>query len=181
MEEEAISQLTFDFLEDCVNKGGLCYVEARFSPHLLAGDRLTPEETLKTVLNAVELGSKTFDIHAQIILCMMRHKPEWSSEVVQFAERYQTFGVCAVDVAGDDTPCDGTNTADEIKMAFNEAFKLNIHRVAHAGVDGVAASVTEVIKEMHAERIGHGYRVLDDPIVYKMIREENVHLEVSSL
>ncbi|VDM02150.1 unnamed protein product [Schistocephalus solidus] len=178
---EALSQLTLDFLEDCANRGGLCYVEARFSPHLLAGACLTPEETVKTVLSAVEIGKKRFDIQAQIILCMMRHRPEWSSEVVQLAKSYQPFGVCAIDVAGDDKPCDGKNTAKEIKMAFDEAFKCGIHRVAHAGENGVAASVTEALSEMHAERIGHGYHILDDPIVYKTVREENVHFELCPL
>ncbi|VDN20776.1 unnamed protein product [Dibothriocephalus latus] len=175
---EAISQLTLDFLEDCVNRGGLCYVELRFSPQLLAGPCLTPEETVKTVLNAVEIGKKKFDIQAQSILCMMRHKPEWSSEVVQLAKSYQPLGVCAVDVAGDDKPCDGKNTAKEIKIAFEEAFKCGIHRVAHAGENGVAAAVTEALEEMHAERIGHGYHILDDPVVYKTVREKNVHFEV---
>ncbi len=92
--------MTLDFLEDCVNKAGLCYVEPRFAPHFFAGSNLSVEEATKTVLGALERGSRMFDIQCRAILCMMRHCPEWSDEVVSLATKYQPHGVVAVDLAG---------------------------------------------------------------------------------
>ncbi|VDD74853.1 unnamed protein product [Mesocestoides corti] len=98
---EAIAQTTLDFLEDCVNKAGLCYVEPRFSPQLLQGTTLSADEVTKTVLDALERSSQKFDIQYRAILCTMRQNPEWSDEVLSLAKAYQPHGIVAVDVAGE--------------------------------------------------------------------------------
>nr|NP_001187648.1 adenosine deaminase [Ictalurus punctatus]ADO28933.1 adenosine deaminase [Ictalurus punctatus] len=178
---EAITQVTLDFLEDCVNKGGLGYVEPRFSPHFFAGNGLSVDEATKTVLSALERGSEMFDIQCRAILCMMRHCPKWSDEVVSLAMKYQPHGVVAVDVAGDDKPCDGTNTDALIKSAFQKAHKNGLHCIAHAGENGCAASVTEAVYEMYSERIGHGYHILEDATIYSDTKTKNIHFEVCPL
>lgn len=82
---------------------------------------------------------------------------------------------------GDDKPCDGKNTDKKIKDAFQRAHDAGLHCIAHAGENGCAASVTEAVHEMHAERIGHGYHILDDKNVYKDMKRKNVHFEVGFL
>jgi len=178
---EALTELTVQCLEDCATKGGLCYVELRFSPHLLSGPTLSPEMVVKTIIAAVDCGSKKYNINVRLILCMMRHMPEHSAEVTRLAKCYQNHGVVAVDVAGDDKPCDGTNTAPEIKQAFNEAKNGGLHRCAHAGENGCAASVTEAVNDMFAERIGHGYHILDEDEVYDDMKQRNMHFELCPL
>ena len=61
---------------------------------------------------------------------------------------------------------------------FEEAKRLGIHRTVHAGEVGPAENVRVALDDLHAERIGHGYRVLDDPEVYRRCLQENVHIEV---
>lgn len=87
---------------------------------------------------------------------------------------------CSFVFEGDDKPCDGTNTDPRIKEAFKKAKAEGLHCIAHAGENGIAASVTEAVNEMFAERIGHGYHVLDDPAVYQEMRNRNIHFEVCS-
>ncbi|ETN82544.1 hypothetical protein NECAME_17681 [Necator americanus] len=60
-----------------------------------------------------------------------------------------------------------------------EAFKRGIHRTVHAGESGGAKEVDKAIKDMHAERIGHGYRVMREPGIYKkyFIDDRRIHLE----
>ena len=38
--------------------------------------------------------------------------------------------------------------------------------------------VLKALDVLHAERIGHGYRVLEDKRIYRRVIEEQVHLEV---
>ncbi|KAL5967711.1 Adenosine deaminase [Taenia solium] len=180
-DKEAINQVTLDFVEDCVNRGGHCYVEPRFSPHFLTGGKLSAEEVTKTVLDALERGGAKHELQWRAILCMMRGNPEWSDEVVAIAKTFKPRGVVAVDVAGDDGTCDGTNTDPRIKKAFKTAKEEGLHCIAHAGENGPAASVTEAVHEMFAERIGHGYHILGDPAVYKDMRKRNIHFEVCPL
>ncbi len=48
----------------------------------------------------------------------------------------------------------------------------------HAGEWGPAANVVEAIENLHAERIGHGIRVLEDPNAVALARERGVVFEV---
>ena len=41
--------------------------------------------------------------------------------------------------------------------------------------------IVQAIEVLGAERIGHGYRVLEDEEVYRLARERGVHFEVSCL
>ena len=49
----------------------------------------------------------------------------------------------------------------------------------HAAESGPPSNVTEAVKVLHATRIGHGYRILEDPSVYEFAKKQNVHFEVS--
>ena len=75
-------------------------MEPRFSPHLLAGSKISAEEATKTILDALERGGALHDLQWKAILCMFRANPEWSDEVVAIAKKFQSQGVVAVDVAG---------------------------------------------------------------------------------
>ena len=48
----------------------------------------------------------------------------------------------------------------------------------HAAESGPAENVRQAIQELGAERIGHGYHVLDDEEVYKLAKKARVHFEV---
>ncbi|XP_053382825.1 adenosine deaminase-like [Mercenaria mercenaria] len=188
-DREAISRLVYEFCEDCA-RNNIKYVEARYSPHLLASSEpkpeyalqhgdLTPREVVQIVNAAIHKGSKEFKIRVKTILCCMRHRPDWSEDVVDLAQEFRKDGVVAIDIAGgsnDDSVGVEYIHADH-KKAFTRAKHLGLHITAHAGEAGSAAKVKEALDDLHAERIGHGYRVLEDEIIYKEVREKHVHLE----
>lgn len=94
-------------------------------------------------------------------------------EVVHLAEKYRSLGVVGIDIAGDEH---NYPIAPHVP-AFQLARKLGIHRTVHAGETGSAASVRDAIELCHAERIGHGYAIIDDPAVYALIQKKDIHLE----
>jgi len=53
-----------------------------------------------------------------------------------------------------------------------------LHTVAHAGEAAGAASVRDAVEILHAERIGHGVRALEDPAVVDLLVERGVALEL---
>lgn len=93
----------------------------------------------------------------------------------------QQFGVVAIDVAG----CAGG--ADEryeqsVVDAFVAAHQLGIHRTVHAGESSGAKTVCRAVNDMFAERIGHGYHLLDDPQAYEQLAVKGrLHLEACPL
>ncbi|KAG9352979.1 hypothetical protein JZ751_017555 [Albula glossodonta] len=168
--------IAFEFVETKAREGVL-YVEVRYSPHLLAnskvdpipwgqkGGDVTPDDVVHLVAQGLSEGEKAFNIKARSILCCMRHKPEWSMEVVELCKKYQNRGVVAIDLAGDESlNC--------------EAVRSGVHRTVHAGEVGPPAVVEEAVDVLKTERIGHGYHTIEDPGLYKRLLEKNMHFEV---
>ena len=58
------------------------------------------------------------------------------------------------------------------KSIFEEAKNLGINRTVHAGEDGPSENVKIAVEEMFAQRIGHGYRVMQDKELYRKCRYE---------
>lgn len=187
-DRDAIARLAYEFCEDC-SLNNIRYVEARYSPHLLANNEekpeyalqhgdLTPREVVQIVNDAVKRGSADFKVNVKTILCCMRHRPDWSEEVVDLAYEYRNVGVVGIDIAGgSNQPEDTEHVLPQHKKAFDRARQLGLHITVHAGEAGSADRVKEALDDLHAERIGHGYRVLENPAIYKEVRDKHVHLE----
>jgi len=94
-------------------------------------------------------------------------------EIVDLAHKYRDEGVVGIDLAGDEHSYSGTPHIP----AFKRAVELNIHRTVHAGETGSSESVRQAIEECYAERIGHGYAIVDDPKVYDLVRRNDIHVE----
>ena len=50
----------------------------------------------------------------------------------------------------------------KFQRVYARASELGLHRVAHAGEEGGAASVTEALDLLHIERVDHGIQAIDD-------------------
>lgn len=98
-------------------------------------------------------------------------------DIVRLAEKYKDQGVVGVDIAGDELrPLDQCHVA-----GFKRAKELGLHVTVHAAESGPASNVKEAVEKMGAERIGHGYHVLDDEAIYKFAKDKGLHFEVSRL
>ncbi|CAF1194587.1 unnamed protein product [Adineta ricciae] len=171
-DSEALERVAYEFVEDQAIQGVL-YTETRYNPHYFTADKLTPEQVVQAVNKGLHRGIKEFSVDVRTILCCIRQHPEWSMEVVDLAEKYRSAGVVGIDIAGDEH---NYPIAPHVP-AFKRARQLGIHRTVHAGETGSAESVREAIELCHAERIGHGYAIIDDPSVYNLVRRHDIHLE----
>ncbi|XP_055043706.2 adenosine deaminase isoform X1 [Misgurnus anguillicaudatus] len=185
-DREAIRRVAYEFVETKAREG-VIYVEARYSPHLLAncgvdpipwgqekGD-VTPDEVVRLVNQGFSEGEKAFNIKARSILCCMRHEPSWSMEVVELCKKYRNDGVVAIDLAGDESL--NCEACPEHRKAFEEAVKSCVHRTVHAGEVGPPSVVKEAVDVLKAERIGHGYHTIEDEVLYKRLLEKKTHFE----
>ena len=57
--------------------------------------------------------------------------------------------------------------------------RLGIKTTAHVGVFGPPAMVVRALDELKIDRIGHGYRLLEDEPLYEKIIKSGVHFEIS--
>jgi adenosine deaminase len=61
---------------------------------------------------------------------------------------------------------------------FARALALGLHSVPHAGETEGPESVRQALDDLHAERIGHGVRAVEDPALIERIAEREIMLEV---
>ena len=95
-------------------------------------------------------------------------------DMVRLCDKYKGRGVVGVDIAGDELlPLDPRHVE-----GFRRAKELGMHVTVHAAESGPASNVREAVEKLGAERIGHGYHVLDDKSVYEFAKEKGVHFEV---
>ncbi|KAM7411236.1 hypothetical protein PAMA_021294 [Pampus argenteus] len=186
-DREAIKRIAYEFVEDKA-KEGVIYVEVRYSPHFLANTsvdpipwnqtegNLTPDDVVHLVNQGLSEGEKAFNIKARSILCCMRHMPSWSMDVVELCKKYRNEGVVAIDLAGDESL--NCEAYPGHRKAYEEAVRCGIHRTVHAGEVGPPSVVKEAVEVLKAERVGHGYRTLEDQTLYKQLLAQNMHFEV---
>lgn len=185
----AIERIAYELCQDQAAQQ-VAYFEARFSPHLLSNtvahffnaqpvsidspQAVTPREVIKLVARGLHRGEHDFGLAgARLILCTIKGHAGWSTEVVQMAAEIADEGVVGIDIAGDES----SGYTQEETSAFKRAKELGIHRTVHAGESGPASNVAYAIDKLYAERIGHGYRVLEDRRLYDRCRSLGIHFE----
>lgn len=151
------------------------YAEIRFAPLLHTGRGLSPENVVRTVLDATNRTVLNTGIEARLILCTLRHFTELQGmATVRLVERFQDTRVAALDLAGDEAGY----PLDAHIAAFEYAQQHNVPRIAHAGEAAGPESMREVIARLQPSRIGHGVRSIEDPRLVELLRRENIHLEI---
>ncbi|XP_041361432.1 adenosine deaminase-like [Gigantopelta aegis] len=193
-DRDAVYTMAYEFCEDCARQG-IVYAEVRYSPHLLANTfdkpayaresgSFSPRDVVCTVNEALEKGSRDFNITVKSILACIRSSSEWSKEVASLCKEFRNSGVVGIDIAMSEFLSDQHPDECPHRQAFLTAKNDGIHRTTHAGEVGEPANVYEALDDYYAERIGHGYRSILDAKLYERIKREGIHFEtcpISSL
>merc|ERR1712029_1067346 len=177
---DVIERVAREFVEDCA-RNGIAYCEARYSPTLLLKDgMLKGDQVVEAVSRGLRLGEADHPgVKVRQILCVISgHSAEDNYKVLQLCLKHRGGDVVGMDMAGDENCADFGSKEVEL---FEEAVKSGVHRTVHAGEDGPADNVRKALDKLHAERIGHGYHVLDDPQLYQRCLSEKVHFETCPL
>lgn len=170
--EQNLKRQAIEFCKEqyCHN---VIYCETRLCPHLFTSRGLLPEQALLAVIKGLEEGQKCHDIKVKIILSLIKSNPEWSIEIAQLAVKHKDNGIVGIDIAGDELQPMDQQHVDAFKIARDGG----LHVTVHAGESGPAENVKQAIELLHAERIGHGYHVVNNPEVYQLAKTKGVHFE----
>lgn len=154
------------------------YSEVRYSPHLLSGNNLSPQQVLIIILNTLKQESIKYGIIIQSILCCMR---SWNAdyraqETIELAKKYKVFGVVGIDM------CAGHECGAEYdglwkRLLFKTRFEYGLNITIHAGEDNSCDAVYDALDNLYAQRIGHGYAIINDTKLMKRLKDERIHLE----
>ena len=153
---EALVRVARECAEDLADDG-VVYAEVRFAPELhLEGD-LTLPEVVEAVQEGYRQGCAGRPIRVVSLLTAMRHAAR-SLEIAELAVRYRHSGVVGFDIAGAEA---GFPPSRHL-AAFEHMQRANGHFTIHAGEGFGLPSIWEALQECHADRLGHGVRIVDD-------------------
>mgnify|MGYP002630398879 CR=1 FL=1 len=170
---EACRRIAFENVEDAKNEG-LDYVELRFSPWFMAeAHGLNPQAVVEAVVAGIDEGRAAFGVKVALIGILSRTYGEdvaWKELEALFTCRSR---LTAVDLAGDEV----NFPAGLFKKHFARVRDAGLHVTVHAGEAAGAESIWDAIRLLGAERIGHGIRAIEDPVLMDFLRERRIGLE----
>jgi aminodeoxyfutalosine deaminase len=100
--------------------------------------------------------------------------PPGAAETVEFAVRYRPAGTVGIGLGGPEV---GIHRAD-FAPAFRTARDAGLHSDPHAGETVGPAEVWAALRELGAERIGHGIGAAADPALLAHLASHGIALEV---
>lgn len=169
-----LTQVTYEYLKQAALVGTI-YVELTVSPQHTKKLGMDYPTTCAAVAQGIEKAASEYDIHARMIMVLVRHYDHADClEVVQNVIRYPHPYVVGIGLAGDEK-----NHGPEF---FIEAFDLarlhGLHTTAHAGEWYGPRSIKDTIELLKVERIGHGLQAIYDFNLLELIKNKAIHLEL---
>ncbi|MFG2074805.1 adenosine deaminase [Nonomuraea maritima] len=161
-------------VEFCADEAaqGTRYAEVTFTA-AAHGERVgRPEMPLEAVLDGLAEGRDRYGVECRLLLDHSRRRPvERLWRTYELALRHER--VVGIGLAGDES-----HPLAPFAKVCDAARDAGLRLVHHAGEAAGAGSVREALAVGHAERLGHGIRVLDDPDLVAEVRERGIPLEV---
>ena len=171
---EALERVMFELLEDAA-KENVRYMEVRYSPVLNARGGMPLTEAVEAPLRAMKRGEQQFGVKSQLIICGIRNmSPDVSLELANLTVAYKGRGVVAFDLAG----AEYNFPAKKHKEAFYTVIDHNMATTVHAGEAYGAESIHQALHYCHADRIGHGTRLYENPDLEQYVLDRRVPLEI---
>ena len=150
------------------------YIEMRFCPMLHTREGLTEDLVIEAVLSGMAEGEKRYGVRSQLILCGHRNLPiDESLRMLDTAEHFISRGVCAVDLAGDESHYSNKDFED----FFKEVKRRGLPLIVHSGETGNVENVRMAI-DYGALRIGHGIALIKDPDLMREAARKRIGIEL---
>ncbi len=111
----------------------------------------------------------------QFTLSLLQQPHQVERVAGEICEDAEHDGVVGIDLAGGPTPSQRWSMVD-YAPAFSRARDVGLGRTVHAGEGRPPAEIGTAI-ELHAQRIGHGTTLLDDPAILELVLERQVTIE----
>lgn len=170
---DACRRVAWENIEDAA-RNGLHYVELRFSPGYMAMTHNLPVAgVVEAVIQGVREGCRDFGVEARLIGIMSRTFGEAACLAELEALLAHRDQITALDLAGDELGFPGSLFLNH----FNRARDAGWHITVHAGEAAGPESIWQAIRELGAERIGHGVKAIEDPALMDFLVEQGIGIE----
>ncbi len=172
---EDIEEITRDFLMGQAEQN-IRYSEVSYTPQTHFRNAGIPFRAQLAAINRARAwAAADLGVWMGLVVDISRNvTPEEGLQVAAWAIEGMGEGVIALGLGGPEIG----NPPSKFSAAFALAREAGLARVPHAGETVGAESVRGALHELHADRIGHGVRCLEDPDLVKVLRSRAIPLEV---
>jgi aminodeoxyfutalosine deaminase len=157
---------------------GVGYAEVTFTPALHQSRAVPNEVMIEGLVAGRRRVLARHDVLLRWVFDVVRIFPAQAEPTLAFAramERADPGATVGLGLAG---PEDRPHELAPLVATFARARAEGLHVLPHAGELAGAERIWEVVRELGAERIGHGVRCLEDPMLVEHLVAHGIALEV---
>jgi adenosine deaminase len=172
--EDDVRRLVLEAAEDDVRDGGR-WLEIQVDPSGYAARFGGITAFTDLVLDCVRDASERTGLGIAVIIAANRTRhPMDARTLARLAAQYAGHGVVGFGLSNDER----RSTTADFAPAFRIAERAGLALMPHGGELVGPESVRTCLDALHADRLGHGIRSVEDPALLERIVEQGVALEV---
>ncbi|MFD6343380.1 adenosine deaminase [Streptomyces roseolus] len=147
---------------------GVRHAEIFFDPQAHTARGVSMGTVVEGLAAALDRAEERYGISTRLIMCFLRDESAASALATleaakPYLDRITGVGLDSAEVG---------HPPAKFREVYEEAARLGLRRVAHAGEEGPAEYVREALDVLGVERIDHGLRCMEDPeLVERLVRE----------
>lgn len=173
VDADACRRVAYENVVDAQNEG-IDYIELRYSPWFMAQSHgMHPVEVMEACADGIRAAERDTGMRANIIGILSRTYGTDACMQELDAILAHRDHIVAVDLAGDEF----SFPAELFKEHFKRVRDAGLHVTIHAGEADGPESVWSAIQVLGAERIGHGFRAIEDPVLVDYLADQGIGLE----
>lgn len=168
-------------------RDGVKHAEVFFDPQSHTARGISLDTVVSGFDAACQRAEKELGITSKLIMCFLRHLPvQESRDTMKAAVEGGYFDAksageaSVISALGLDSSEVGFRP-ELFEEMYMEAEKRGIRRTAHAGEEGDPTYISGALDTLHAERIDHGIRLIEDKQLMERVIREKIMLTVCPL
>ncbi len=156
---------------------GVVHAEIFFDPQTHTARGVSFDTVMRGLLAAIDAAQAKHGMSVALILCFLRHLDE--------ADAFATFAAAEpwldrIAAVGLDSSELG-HPPEKFARVFARAGAAGLKRVAHAGEEGPPDYVRQALDDLRIDRLDHGNRALEDPLLTARLARSGMTLTVCPL
>jgi adenosine deaminase len=156
----------------------LYYCELRFSPeHFALENDFDRLQVTKLIVQAGNAAAKDVGLEIRYLLTFNRSK-QTSEEMIELYNRLKRLGILeivGIDLAGDEINYPPEKFRDFFALIKSDGLYKS---TVHAGEVTPSPQIWEAIRNLHADRIGHGTSTIEDEALQEYLKTSGIALEL---
>ena len=170
-------QVVVDYAAEA-KKHGAVYIEGIFSPIERTWRGVSWDDLFSGYCDGAQEAKELHGVEVLLTPDVTRGAPvEYGFELVRQAVKYKERGIVGIGLGGEEALYPPEKFIDVFALVREEGFGS----VPHAGEVAGPESVRGALDTLHADRVRHGIRAVEDPALLEELAERRVVLDVTPL